>query len=77
MQNIEKRVKDCFGEQFGRASEHVKNEDSFVDLQGDSLDRVELIMALEDEFGFEIPDEEGMKLQTVQEFIDYVTEHAK
>jgi acyl carrier protein len=72
--NIEERVKKIVAEQLGVKLEEVKNESSFVDdLGADSLDTVELVMALEEEFETEIPDEEAEKINTVQAAIDYVT----
>lgn len=76
MSNIEERVKKIVAEQLGVKEEEVKNESSFVDdLGADSLDTVELVMALEEEFETEIPDEEAEKIVTVQAAIDYVTAH--
>ena len=78
MSNIEDRVKKIVAEQLGVKLEDVKNESSFVDDFGaDSLDTVELVMALEEEFETEIPDEEAEKINTVQAAIDYVTANAK
>ncbi len=78
MSNIEERVKKIVAEQLGVKLEDVKNESSFVDdLGADSLDTVELVMALEEEFETEIPDEEAEKISTVQSAIDYVTANAK
>ncbi|MBH1972061.1 MAG: acyl carrier protein [Agitococcus sp.] len=78
MSNIEDRVKKIVAEQLGVKLEDVKNESSFVDdLGADSLDTVELVMALEEEFETEIPDEEAEKINTVQAAIDYVTANAK
>lgn len=77
MSTIEERVKKIVAEQLGVKEEEVKNESSFVeDLGADSLDTVELVMALEEEFETEIPDEQAEKITTVQEAIDYVTAHA-
>jgi len=77
MSNIEERVKKIVIEQLGVKEEDVKNEASFVDdLGADSLDTVELVMALEEEFECEIPDEEAEKISTVQQAIDYVKSHA-
>ncbi|GHA60304.1 acyl carrier protein [Photobacterium swingsii] len=73
MSNIEERVKKIIIEQLGVDEAEVKNEASFVDdLGADSLDTVELVMALEEEFDTEIPDEEAEKITTVQAAIDYV-----
>jgi len=73
MSNIEERVKNIIVEQLGVQLDEVKNEASFVDdLGADSLDTVELVMALEEEFDTEIPDEEAEKITTVQTAIDYV-----
>ena len=70
---IEERVKKIIVEQLGVKEEDVKPEASFVeDLGADSLDTVELVMALEEEFDIEIPDEEAEKITTVQSAIDYV-----
>ena len=74
MSNIEDRVKKIVAEQLGVKEEEVKSEASFVDdLGADSLDTVELVMALEEEFETEIPDEEAEKITTVQLAIDYIT----
>ena len=71
--SIEERVKRIIVEQLGVKEEDVKPEASFVeDLGADSLDTVELVMALEEEFDIEIPDEEAEKITTVQSAIDYV-----
>lgn len=76
MSTIEERVKKIVVEQLGVKEEDVKNTSSFVeDLGADSLDTVELVMALEEEFETEIPDEEAEKITTVQAAIDYVTAH--
>jgi acyl carrier protein len=78
MSDIQERVKKIIIEQLGVKEEEVKNESSFVDdLGADSLDTVELVMALEEEFDTEIPDEEAEKITTVQSAIDYVTAHAE
>ena len=73
MSTIEERVKKIVIEQLGVKEEEVKPEASFVDdLGADSLDTVELVMALEEEFDTEIPDEDAEKITTVQAAIDYV-----
>ncbi|MFT5117489.1 MAG: acyl carrier protein [Kiritimatiellia bacterium] len=73
MSNIVERVKKIVAEQLGVKEDEVKNEASFVeDLGADSLDTVELVMALEEEFETEIPDEEAEKITTVQLAIDYI-----
>ncbi|NRA21868.1 MAG: acyl carrier protein [Oceanospirillaceae bacterium] len=73
MSNIEDRVKKIVAEQLGVKVEEVTNPASFVDdLGADSLDTVELVMALEEEFETEIPDEEAEKITTVQLAIDYI-----
>ena len=74
MSTIEERVKKITVEQLGVSEDEVKTEASFVDdLGADSLDTVELVMALEEEFDTEIPDEEAEKITTVQAAIDYIT----
>ncbi|WP_343298166.1 acyl carrier protein [Pasteurella multocida] len=71
--SIEERVKKIIVEQLGVKEDEVKPEAFFVeDLGADSLDTVELVMALEEEFDIEIPDEEAEKITTVQSAIDYV-----
>lgn len=76
MASIEKRVKDIVAEQLGVDEGQVTNEASFMDdLGADSLDTVELVMALEEEFEIEISDEDAEKIQTVQDAVDYITEH--
>jgi acyl carrier protein len=76
MSSIEKRVKEIVAEQLGVDESQVTNEASFMDdLGADSLDTVELVMALEEEFDIEISDENAEKIQTVQDAIDYLTEH--
>lgn len=76
MSSIEERVKKIVIEQLGVNEEEVKLEASFVDdLGADSLDTVELVMALEEEFETEIPDEEAEKITTVKQAIDYINSH--
>ena len=76
MTSIEERVKKIVVEQLGVKQEEVSNEASFVDdLGADSLDTVELVMALEEEFECEIPDEDAEKITTVQQAVDYIAAH--
>ena len=76
MSSVEERVKKLICEQLGVKEEEVKEDASFVeDLGADSLDTVELVMALEEEFETEIPDEEAEKITTVQQAVDYINEH--
>ena len=76
MSNIEERVKKIVAEQLG-VKEDIANDASFVDdLGADSLETVELVMALEEEFECEIPDDEAEKITTVQQAIDYVEKNA-
>ncbi len=76
MTSIEERVTKIVVEQLGVKEEDVKSSSSFVgDLGADSLDTVELVMALEEEFACEIPDEEAEKITTVQQAIDYINAH--
>lgn len=73
MSTIEESVKATIAEQLGVKKEEVVNNASFVDdLGADSLDTVELVMALEEEFDTEIPDEEAEKITTVQAAIDFI-----
>ena len=76
--DIEQKVKDIIVEQLGVNAGEVKPEASFVnDLGADSLDTVELVMALEEAFDTEIPDEEAEKIQTVGQAVEYIKSHKK
>ena len=78
MPTIEERVKKIIAEQLGVNENEITNESSFVDdLGADSLDTVELVMALEEEFSTEIPDDDAEKITTVQQAVDYVHSHTK
>jgi len=78
MTSVEEKVKHIIVEQLGVDAEEVKAEATFVDdLGADSLDVVELVMALEEEFGLEISDEDAEKIASVQQAISYIGEHAK
>ena len=78
MVDVEAKVKKIISEQLGVPEGDVKPEASFVnDLGADSLDTVELVMALEEEFSVEIPDEDAEKIATVQNAIDYIKAKAK
>jgi len=77
MSTIEERVKKIVIEQLGVTEDEVTLEASFVDdLGADSLDTVELVMALEEEFETEIPDEDAEKITTVQEAVNYIKAHS-
>lgn len=74
MSEIEAKVKKIIEEKLSVNADQITNEAKFAeDLKADSLDTVELVMALEDEFGLDIPDEEAEKIKTVQNAIDYIT----
>lgn len=78
MTSVEERVTDIIVEQLGLEREKVKPESKFVDdLGADSLDTVEMVMALEDEFKIEIPDEEAEKITTLRDAINHIEEHLK
>ena len=78
MASVEERVKQIIVEQLGVDEGEVTPTASFVDdLGADSLDIVELVMALEEEFEMEIPDEEAEKITTVQQAVNYINEHGK
>jgi|TARA_B100000809_G_C14904838_1_gene447586 acyl carrier protein len=73
MSSVEDQVRAVVAEELGAKVEEIKNEASFADdLGADSLDTVELVMALEEKFDTEIPDEEAEKITTVQQAIDYI-----
>ena len=74
--SVERRVIEIIVEQLGVSEEEVTLEASFIDdLGADSLDLVELIMAMEEEFSVEISDEDAEKIQTVQDVVNYINEH--
>lgn len=78
MASIEDRVRDLIVEQLGVNADQVTNAASFVDdLGADSLDTVELVMAFEEEFSLDIPDEDAEKMISVTDAIKYLEEHAK
>jgi acyl carrier protein len=71
--SVEEKVKNIIIEQLGVSADEVQLNASFVDdLGADSLDLVELVMVLEEEFGYEIPDEDAEKIQTVQDAVNYI-----
>jgi len=75
--SVETRVKSIIADQLGISEDQIKPESKFIeDLGADSLDIVELIMAMEEEFQTEIPDEEAEKIRTVGDAIGYVTNHS-
>jgi acyl carrier protein len=74
--NIEVKVREKIAEQLGVAADEVKSESSFIeDLGADSLDIVELVMALEEEFNIEISDEDAEKIRTVKDVVGYIQAH--
>ncbi|WP_448587572.1 acyl carrier protein [Thermocrinis sp.] len=76
--DLESRIKEIIADQLGVEVEKLKHEASFVqDLGADSLDVVELVMAFEEEFGIEIPDEDAEKIRTVGDVINYLKERVK
>ena len=75
--NIEQKVKNIIADQLGVGEDEIKSTSSFIeDLGADSLDIVELVMALEEEFGLDIPDEDADKLKTVGDAMNYLQQHA-
>ncbi len=76
--NVETKVKGIIAEQLGVSEEEIKITSSFIeDLGADSLDIVELVMAMEEEFEVEIPDEEAENIKTVQDAVNYINTHKK
>jgi acyl carrier protein len=76
--NVEAKVKSIIAEQLGVGEDEIKPESNFIDdLGADSLDIVELVMAMEEEFEVEIPDEEAEHIKTVADAINYVNNHKK
>ncbi|QGZ66308.1 acyl carrier protein [Paraburkholderia acidisoli] len=71
--NISERLKKCIAEITGLNAEEIADTSSFADLGCDSIELLEIVMAVEDEFGIEVSDDDGDKLKTVQQAIDYVT----
>ena len=75
---IEQKVKNIIADQLGVGEDEIKSTSSFIeDLGADSLDIVELVMAMEEEFEVEIPDEEAENIKTVQDAVTYITTHKK
>jgi acyl carrier protein len=75
---VEQRVREIVAEQLERDVNEITNASSLIDdLGADSLDVVELVMKMEEEFGIEIPDEEAEKIKTVNDVIQYITTHKK
>lgn len=76
--NVEAKVKSIIADQLGVSEDEIKMESSFIeDLGADSLDIVELVMAMEEEFEVEIPDEEAENIKTVGDAINYINSHKK
>ncbi len=76
--SVENKVKKIIVDQLGVSEEEVNSKASFVeDLGADSLDTVEMVMAFEEEFNIEIPDEDAEKIKTVQDAVDYISKKAK
>lgn len=75
--SVEDRVRKIVAKQLGLQGDEIALDKAFIeDLGADSLDIVELVMAMEEEFGIEIPDEEAEKIQTVKDAVDYITENS-
>lgn len=78
MADVDAKVKEVIAEQLNIDEEEIKPDASFIDdLGADSLDTVELIMAFEEEFDLEIPDEEAEKIKTVQDAIEHIKQHVQ
>jgi len=78
MKQLEEKVKDIIVEELGVERDKLTNDASFMeDLGADSLDTVELVMAFEEEFGIEIPDEDAEKITRVREAVEYIESHSK
>ena len=76
--SVDKKVKEIVAEQLGKDVNEITTNASFIDdLGADSLDIVELVMKMEEEFGIEIPDEEAEKIRTVNDVVEYIKAHAK
>jgi acyl carrier protein len=76
--SVDKKVKEIVAEQLGKDVNEITTGASFIDdLGADSLDIVELVMKMEEEFGIEIPDEEAEKIKTVNDVVEYIKAHAK
>jgi acyl carrier protein len=76
--SVDKKVKEIVAEQLGKDVNEITTSASFIDdLGADSLDIVELVMKMEEEFGIEIPDEEAEKIKTVNDVVEYIKAHAK
>jgi acyl carrier protein len=76
--NVEQKVRGIIAEQLGVAEDEIKTTSSFIeDLGADSLDIVELVMAMEEEFEVEIPDEEAENIKTVQDAVNFINTHKK
>jgi acyl carrier protein len=76
--SVDKKVKEIVAEQLGKDVNEITTGASFIDdLGADSLDIVELVMKMEEEFGIEIPDEEAEKIKTVNDVVEYIKAHSK